>query len=98
MVSLARGRPHHQTSIHPRPIVARRRHCAARSMPARGRAGPVPWIHWRFKSTGISLPSKLPSRASCTRMPVRGISAWGSRKAMRCRSRSASIAVHAPCH
>jgi hypothetical protein len=35
------------------------------SVLARGRvAGPVPWIHWRIRSAGISLPSKFPSRAS----------------------------------
>ncbi len=51
-------------------------------------AGPVPWIHCRWRSAGISLPANLPSRASCTVMPVPGIVLPGSRKAMRCPSRA----------
>ena len=37
------------------------------------RPGPVPWIHWRCRSAGISLPTNAPSRASCTLMRVRGM-------------------------
>ena len=49
-------------------------------------AGPVPWIHWRCRSGGISSPMNLPSRASCTRMSVPGMRAFGSRKPMGLRS------------
>ena len=51
-------------------------------------AGPVPWIHWRRRSAGISEPMKSPRRASPTRMGVRGMQSSSSRKAMRSRYRA----------
>ena len=36
-------------------------------------AGPVPWIHWRCRSRGISVPSNFAARASLTVIDVRGI-------------------------
>ena len=47
-------------------------------------AGPVPWIHCRRRSGGISLPTKAPSRASWTVIFVRAMCEPGSRKVMRC--------------
>ena len=52
-------------------------------MPARGRvAGPVPWIHWRARSGGMSAPSNRPARASATVSDVPGIESPGEAKAM----------------
>ena len=52
------------------------------SIGASGRAaGPVPWIHWRCRSAGISLPVNAPSRACLTVRSVRAIFADGSRNA-----------------
>ena len=51
-------------------------------------AGPVPWIHWRCKSPGISGPSNFPSLASRALIPVRGITDSGSRKPIRSLSRA----------
>src|SRR5258706_5311423 len=53
-------------------------------------AGPVPWIHWRRRSAGISPPANFPSRASGTLIRVRGIRASGSRNPIRRRSRALS--------
>ena len=69
-----------------------------RSTGAPGRAaGPVPWIHWRSRSGGISAPSKRPARASATEMVVRGMMAAGSRNpiGVRAAARAARRAVRA---
>ena len=42
-------------------------------------AGPVPWIHCLWRSCGISEPTNLPSRASCTFILVRGMKSFGLR-------------------
>ena len=51
-------------------------------------AGPVPWIHCRCRSCGISLPANRPSRAACTPISVPAMVAPGSRKPIRSPSRA----------
>ena len=49
-------------------------------------AGPVPWIHCRSKSGGISLPANPPARAARTVRLVRPMTSSGSRKRISSRS------------
>ena len=42
-------------------------------------AGPVPCTHCLWRSAGISEPTNLPSRASCTLILVRGMKSFGLR-------------------
>ncbi len=84
------ARPRRRTSSRRRPTAARARRCGCLPRRWRGvwRPGPVPWIHWRRRSAGISLPANAPSLASCTLMRVRGMYESGSRNVIRCLSRA----------
>ena len=86
-----RARPRRRTSSRRRRRAARRRRCAGSVRLARRgvAAGPVPWIHCRCRSAGISLPTKSPSRASCTVMRgARECGAPGRGTRCGCRSRA----------